>query len=364
MYDELTYRIALQYQEQIGNVSIKKLINAFGSATAIFQQTHKQISNKGIRRNVPSLAITPKMEAQISRELEYMQKHDIHCCFYTDAHYPKKMKNCLDSPYLFYHKGDSDFNKAKSLSIVGTRNINQYGRDVVKQLVGELAQYNVSIVSGLAFGVDTVAHEQALEHNLHTIAVMGSGFSHIYPTVNHRLAERIVENRGALITEFPYNTLPDRPNFPQRNRIIAGISDATLVIESAKKGGSIITAMIAQTYNRDVFAVPGSIFDKSYEGCHELIRTNIAAIAFSGEHLAEMMGWNDTDKKPIQKELFIELSEDETVIVDVIQQQNKISIDEITCKCSQFTPSKIASLLLGLELKGVVSCLPGKVYQC
>jgi DNA processing protein len=365
MLNEPFYRLALQYQENLGNRSIKKLLRVFGSATEIFRQTAKQLHLHGVARNVPPLTVTQAMHTQIERELEYMERFNIECCFYTDDCYPKRLKNCVDSPYLFYYQGNNNFNQSKMLSIVGTRNMNSYGRNVVKKLISELMPYNVSIVSGLAFGIDTAAHELALEYGLHTIAIMGSGFGHVYPAVNRKLAARIVECGGALISEFPYNTLPDRTNFPQRNRIIAGMSDATLVAESAKKGGSIITALIANSYNRDVFAVPGSLFDPSYEGCHELIRTNIAAIANSGELLADMMGWTQqhTQSKGVQTSLFITLSEEEEVLMNFIREKGQRSIDEIVTGFPNFMPSRIASLLLGLELRGILVCLPGKVYR-
>jgi DNA processing protein len=366
MFNESFYRLALQYQENLGNQSIKKLLHVFGNATEIFKQTAKQLHQKGAPRNVPALTITPAIQNRIERELDYMARFRIEFCFYTDEHYPARLKNCTDAPYLFYYQGNNDFNRAKMLSIVGTRNMNSYGHDAVKKLVSELMPYDVSIVSGLAFGIDTAAHEMALDYGLHTIAIMGSGFGHIYPAVNRKLAARIVECGGALISEFPYDTLPDRTNFPQRNRIIAGMSDATLVAESAKKGGSIITALIANSYNRDVFAIPGSLFDPSYEGCHELIRTNIASIADSGELLADMMGWTErtnAQSKGIQTSLFVTLNEEEELLMNFIRETGQRSIDEIVIGCPNFTPSHIASLLLGLELRGVLACLPGKVYR-
>ncbi|MDR1112702.1 MAG: DNA-processing protein DprA [Bacteroidales bacterium] len=364
MFNEPFYRLALQYQENLGNQSIKKLIREFGSAMEIFRQPAKQLHLKGMPRNVPPLAVTSAMRDKIERELEYMTRFNVECCFYTDECYPKRLKNCTDAPYLFYYQGNNDFDRAKMLSVVGTRSMNSYGRDAVKKLVSELAPYNVSIVSGLAFGVDAAAHELALDYGLHTIAVMGSGFGHIYPAINRKLAARIVECGGALISEFPYDTLPDRTNFPQRNRIIAGMSDATLVAESARKGGSIITAFIANSYNRDVFAVPGSLFDPSYEGCHELIHTNIAAIACSGSHLADMMGWTEQGTKAVQTSLFVTLNEEEELLMNFIRETGQRSIDEIVTNCPNFTPSRIASILLGLELRGVVACLPGKIYRC
>jgi DNA processing protein len=364
MFNESFYRLALQYQDNLGNQSIKKLICEFGSATEIFRQPAKQLHLKGMPRNVQPLTVTSAMRDKIERELEYMARFNIECCFYTDECYPKRLKNCTDAPHIFYYQGNSDFDRAKMLSIVGTRSMSNYGHDAVKKLVSELSPYNVSIVSGLAFGIDTAAHELALDYGLHTVAVMGSGFGHIYPAVNKKLAERIVACGGTLISEFSYDTLPDRTNFPQRNRIIAGMSDATLVAESARKGGSIITALIANSYNRDVFAVPGSLFDPSYEGCHELIRSNIAAIAYSGSHLADMMGWTEQEAKSIQTSLFITLNEEEELLMNFIRETGQRSIDEIVTNHSDFTPSRIASLLLGLELRGALACLPGKIYRC
>lgn len=353
-------RIALQFTPNIGSSSIKKLLQYYGSASAIFSEKSK-ISPLGKRVPLPTL--TTEICALAEHELCQMERENIHLCFYTDNDFPKRLKACADSPYLFYYKGKYVFNEQKMVAVVGTRNISTYGKDVTNKIINELAQYNICVVSGLARGVDTVAHEQALECGLKTAAVLGCGLRRIYPDTNTRLARRIIEQEGAIISEFPFNTKPDRQNFPQRNRIIAGLSDVTIVMETAAKGGSIITAYIAQSYNRDVMAVPGNVFTQTYDGCHELIKKNVAAIATSGADVAELMGWDLQPKRAIQRSLFIDFTEEEQIVVQKIENQDNIAIDDLTISLPQFTPSKLASILLQLELKGVIECAPGKNYR-
>ena len=364
MLNETMYRMALQYLPHYGNVLIKKLIQETGTAAQAFDISPKVMAKfRKYNRFLPKPVLTPEIEKRVEKEYAWMQKHDVSLCFFADNDYPKRLRNCPDAPYMFYYGGNNQFNTPRSIAIVGTRNASSYGKDVVKKLISECAPYNVSVISGLAEGIDTVAHEQALAFGMNTIAVLGSGLGHLYPSSNQKLAQNILKKEGTLISEYPYNTKPDKQNFPKRNRIIAGLSDTVVVAESAKKGGSIITAHIAQSYNRDVFAMPGSLFQPSYTGCHELIRNNIAAIVTSGDELAAMMGWNQETSKPIQRSLFVDLSDTEQGIVDLIKKHNEISIDEINLLTPQLTPSKIAGVLLGLELNGVVECKPGKVYR-
>lgn len=364
MLSETMYRIALQHLPQYTPSLIKHLIGEYGDATNIFLHASKYIHNLRKRSKfLPKPMITDSILEIVEKEVQWMNDNSISLCFYADEFYPKRMKNCSDAPYMFYYKGNSDFNSRKIISIVGTRNASQYGKDMVKRLISDLASYNITVVSGLAEGVDTAAHEQALCNNLNTIAVLGSGLGIIYPYSNRKLSENIVSSGGTLISEYSFNIKPERGNFPRRNRIIAGLSDATIVIETALKGGSIITAHIANSYNRDVFAIPGSVFEHTSSGCNELIRNNIAALLTSGEELVEMMGWKDEPLKRVQRSLFVELSPDEKGVVDFIQKSGEISIDEINIHCQSFTPSQIAGILLGLELKGVVECMPGKRYR-
>lgn len=364
MLDETTYRIALQYQTNYNNKLIRKLIDDCGSATRAFLDPAPFFSSlRGTRKIFPKPVITPAIFDCIRKERQWMEENDVELCFFTDHNYPERLKNCNDTPYMFYHKGKNNFNSAKMISIVGTRNATSYGRKIVRQIMEEVAPYGISVISGLAEGIDTEAHEQALFFGLPTIAVLGSGLDFIYPYSNIKLAGNIVERGGALVSEYPFRTKPDRPNFPKRNRLIAGMADAVLVIETATKGGSIITARIAHSYNRDVFAVPGSVFDTYSSGCHELIRKNMAALVTSGNDLIEMMGWDHEPVKMVQRELFTELSADEELIVDMIRQKESVSIDDINLNCTAFSPSRVAGILLGLELKGLVKCLPGKIYK-
>lgn len=359
MTDELSCRLALQFLPHIGGMTIKKLLQHYGSAAAIFSDPDATIPF--LKRN-SRIVVTDPIKRQVEQERLWLERCGIQLCFYTDADFPKRLKSCSDAPYLFYYQGKNIFNEQKMIAMVGTRSISQYGKDVARKIVEDLKPYHVCVVSGLALGVDTIAHEQALHHQLPTIAVMGAGFYTIYPDENRALARRIVESGGALITEFPYHTIPDRVNFPQRNRIIAGMSDATIVVETPNKGGSVITAHIANSYNRDVFAVPGNIFSESSSGCNKLIRTNLASLAASGSDIAEMMGWDKPATPAVQRALFVELTDDERAVYQHILQHPHILIDDLTCDLAQFPQSKLAALLLQLELKGVVWCSPGKSY--
>ena len=357
---ELLLRLALQFQPHPGPTVIKKLFLHFGSATALFA-AHGLKSPLGARVTLPKL--TDESRRLAEKELEWIERNHIHVCCIGDPEYPKRLNACPDAPYMFYYKGTPAFNESKMVAVVGTRNISPYGKEVTRKIIEELAQYDVCVVSGLARGVDTVAHEQSLESGLKTVAVLGSGLATIYPDCNERLAHRIAERGGAIVSEFTSKTKPDRQNFPQRNRIIAGMTDATIVMETAEKGGSIITAHIAHSYNRDVFAVPGSILSPTQSGCHALIHKNIAAIVTSGADVAELMGWDLEAPKFVQRSLFVELSEEEQPICDLIAEHPDILIDDLSAAFPQHTPSKLASLLLQLELKGVVACAPGKKYR-
>lgn len=361
MYSELFYRVALMNMEGFGLSTMKKIVRFSGSARAVFEEPDLWRS-KVVRRGkvIPRLSITDALKRMVDEELDYMAKHDIRLCFLLDGHYPYRLKSCPDAPLGFYIQGNDEFNVPHVLAVVGTRCASAYGRHCVKKILSELQDFNVVTVSGLAYGVDTEAHERSLEFGLKTWAVLGSGLGKIYPNSNLPLSKRILENGGAILSEFSSKTAPDRMHFPQRNRIIAGLADAVLVVESAAKGGSIITAHIAHTYNRDVFALPGSLFDNYHEGCHELVRTNVAALVTSGTQIVEMMNW-ERQEQAVQTQLFVELNDDEEKVADVLRTQPS-SIDKLSEMLPEFTPSKLAGLLLGLELKGVVVCQPGKIY--
>ncbi|MCL2290489.1 MAG: DNA-processing protein DprA [Bacteroidetes bacterium] len=364
MLDELFYKIALSYQKGYGNSIIKKLLQLSGSASALFHDFHSIRKKHQTTRSFPAPPVlTSEIEKAVHSELNVAAKNNIFHCFYTDHDYPKRLLRCNDAPYMFCYQGSNQFNFEKTLAIVGTRHATSYGKDTVRRVLSGLSSHNISIISGLAMGIDTFAHEAALDYSLHTVGIMGSGFGNIYPSSNKKLAKRMTDLGSTLVSEFSYYTLPDRQNFPKRNRIIAGMADALLVVETGKRGGSIITACIAHSYQRDVFAIPGSVFEPSREGCHELIRQNLAALVTSGEDIIDMMGWNAEKPAQIQPQLFQQLNANEEIVVSIIQNLKEVHIDELITQNCTLTPSKMASVLLGLELNGVIEALPGKRYR-
>jgi DNA processing protein len=281
----------------------------------------------------------------------------------TDKEYPQRLLNCYDSSSLLYYKGNADLNASKIIAIVGTRNHNEYGKNTCEKFVEELKNEDVLIVSGLAFGIDSIAHKTSVKNNLKTVGVLAHGLDRVYPSQNASLAKQMIQD-GGLLTEFKSNTIPDRQNFPTRNRIVAGISDCVVVIETGIKGGSLITAELANGYNKDVFAFPGRITDSKSEGCNYLIKNNKAALITCADDLLENMGWKE-NKKPSakkQRELFIELTGDEKIIIDILQTQQQVHIDELHFK-SKLNSSAVAQALLMLEMQGIITSLPGKIYK-
>jgi len=364
MTNDLLYQVALTLVPNIGDVHAKTLVNIYGSAPAIFKAKKKELENiegVGIVRAKSIKEFTDLSGAE--EELRFIEKYRISPLFITDNNYPKRLLNCYDSPALLYYRGNADLNASKIIAIVGTRNNGEYGRSVCEKLVEDLQAENVLIVSGLAFGIDTIAHKAALKNNLQTVGVLAHGLDRIYPPQNKLLAKQMTEH-GGLLTDFISNTNPDKQNFPRRNRIVAGICDALIVIESSIKGGSLITAELANGYNRDVFAIPGRTNDAKSEGCNYLIKNNKAGLINNATDLLENMGWieqkRSSPKK--QRELFIELSADEKIIVDLLQQSESLQVDELYLK-SGLSSGTVASTLLILEMRGVVISLPGKVYK-
>lgn len=284
--------------------------------------------------------------------------------FYTDELYPKRLKSCEDAPILIYSKGNADFNVPKVISIVGTRNATEYGKQLCYQLIEELQQYNVLVISGLALGIDVAAHRECLKFNIPTVGVLGHGFDTMYPAQNRPVAERMLQN-GGLLTEYPSGTRAVPEHFPARNRIVAGLADATIVVEASIKGGALITAEIANTYNRDVFAFPGRINDEYSEGCNFLVRNNKASLLTCMADLAYLMGWEKKNETTVVQEqlmLPIDLSAHEQEIFEAIRQ-NKVplAIDELTIK-TRMPASQLAVNLLNMEMQGFIRSLPGKTY--
>ncbi len=362
MHTEIFYRIALNKTEGLGKSTLKQILTAAGSAQNVYEfpeSWQRRLQHR--KRCQVDIKLTDKLRGLVDKEMALMEKHNVQLCHFLDMSYPNRLKRCPDAPVSFYFRGSDGFNRSRMLAVVGTRNATSYGIKSLTKILNDLKDSDITTVSGLAYGIDTVAHEESLNLGIPTIAVLGNGLHTIYPSTNKNLSERITASGGTLISEFDFNTGPDRMNFPARNRIIAGMADAVLVAESGIKGGSIITAHIANSYNRDVFAIPGTIFDERHAGCHELIHKNIAAIVTSGKDLLEMMNW-DSAPQPVQTQLFPDMSEDEALVYRYIQTGRK-TIDEIAEHCVGFSPSKLAGILLSLELKGVLFALPGKSYS-
>ncbi|WP_158826388.1 DNA-processing protein DprA [Mucilaginibacter lacusdianchii] len=362
----LIHQLALTFIKGIGPTSCKSLLTYFGTAEDVFNAPKAHLSKvPGIgtyRTGQLNLASALKRAAQ---EEEYIKRNEVDVIFYTDSRYPQRLKNCNDAPVLLYSKGNADLNNQRVVSIVGTRNATDYGKQLCRQLLEDLQQYGVLVVSGLAAGIDGAAHKESLRLNLPTIGVMGHGLDKMYPSQHRSLAEKMQLN-GGLLTEFPSGTIPERENFPKRNRIVAGMADAVVVVEAGIKGGALITAEIANTYNKDVFAFPGRVSDEYSEGCNFLIRNHKAGLLTCAADLAYFLGWDSsaTSVKPAQKQfvLPIDLSEHERNIFEVLQQQQSpLAIDELSIKISM-PVSQLAMNLLNMEMQGYIRSLPGKTY--
>lgn len=364
MQKDLLYQIALTLVPNIGDVNAKALVNHFGSAEAIFNASKKDINSiEGIGEIRAKCIKSFKDFSRAEEEINFIKKYKIKPLFINGDDYPKRLLNCYDSPPLLYYKGNADLNASRIVAIVGTRNHNEYGKNICEKLIDELITEDILVISGLAFGIDSIAHRACLKNNMQTVGVLAHGLDRVYPAQNRQLALQMI-HCGGLLTEFKSNTNPDKQNFPGRNRIVAGISDAIVVVESGIKGGSLITAELANSYNKDVFAFPGRVTDSKSEGCNYLIKNNKAALITCAEDILESMGWKEHKKSPVhkQRELFIELTADERIVTDILQAQENVHIDELHFK-SNLSSSAIAQALLMLEMKGVICSLPGKIYK-
>jgi DNA processing protein len=357
------YKIATSKLHGIGPVRTQQLLSKIGDVEELFSNTLKSIwMHTGFNQSILKALNREEALKQAEIQLNFNEKNNVSTHFFLDSDYPRRLKQCNDAPIVVYSKGNADLNNTKIVSIVGTRDITNYGVRILNELIFSLKEEGVLVISGLAYGVDITAHRLCLEHNIPTIGVLGHGFDRIYPFKHRGTAKEMLEN-GGLVTEFMINTKPDRENFPMRNRIVAGMADATIVIESKIKGGSIITAELANDYSRDVFAFPGDI-DRPYsEGCNDLIRKQKAHLITNGMDFLTFMNWNDekvTHSNQIQ--LFQELDFNEMEIVKELQQENDLHAD-ILCVRLNKTPSQINVLLFNLEMIGVIQQLPGKRFK-
>ncbi|WP_369048287.1 DNA-processing protein DprA [Tenacibaculum sp. UWU-22] len=361
--EELLAVLRLQKSKTIGDVIAKKLITAIGSAAQIFKEKPTVLEKiNGIGTHTIKHLLNTKNIDLAEQELNYITQQNIKYSYFFSEDYPANLKHCIDAPILFFKDGAIDFTNSKIISIVGTRNSTPYGRDFCNEFVHNLKPHNPIIVSGFAYGIDICAHKAALENNLQTVAVLAHGFEHIYPKVHKKYVHQINKN-GGFITEFWYNEAPLRENFLKRNRIVAGISQATIIIESGEKGGALVTADIANSYNREVFALAGRSTDLYSKGCNNLIKNNQAHLLTSANDLVNMLNW-DITKKTIakQQKLTINLNSTEQKIYSFLQQQGKQLHDVIALHCN--IPSyQLSAVLLEMELKGVVKPLPGKQFE-
>jgi DNA processing protein len=364
-HNELFYKVALSMVPGIGGVLARNLVAYTGSAERVFSEPFKalvkipgigEVNAKRIKNN----GVFEKAE----KELEFIQKYNIDVRFYTDKNYPRRLKPCPDAPIVLYSKGNMNLDEQRVVSIVGTRNATDYGKTICEQLIQGFAERNhpLLVVSGLAYGVDIHAHKMALKYNVPTVGVVGHGLDKIYPSLHADTARKMPDN-GGLVSDFPSGTKIDPPNFIRRNRIIAGLADATIVVESAEKGGALITAEIASSYNRDVFAFPGRVDETYSRGCNRLIRLNGASLIQDIDDLEFFMGWETTEKeKVVQSSLFVDLAPDEEKVVELLKKEGELFIDQMSSEL-KMPGSKVSALLLNMEFKNLLVALPGKMYR-
>lgn len=361
-HEEIFYMLALQRVNGIGYNTAKDLLSHFKTATSIFKASRDELLHSGLRESLLTHLRDDAIFKEAESELKQIESRDIKCTLISDADYPSKLLHCPDGPLVLFSTGNIGLVNRRIISIVGTRRMTPYGAECCKKLIADLAPLNPVIVSGFAYGVDIAAHVAALENNLQTIAVLGSGLGDVYPKTHRKYISAINKN-GGFFTEFGYTAPPLPDHFVRRNRIVAGMSEATIIIESANKGGSLITANIASDYNRDVFAFPGRASDIYSQGCNRLIKTQKAQLLTDAADLIYHLNWDlNQEIKPVQSRLFVNLAPEEQKTYDYLLEKQNQSLDEIALGC-ELPISKTSAILLSLELKGVVQPLPGKNFK-
>ena len=359
----LEFQLALTFIDGVGDVLAKNLITYCGGADQVFKQKKtKLLKIPGIGLKAAENIASFNDFKRVERELRFIEKHQIKPLFYLDEEYPNRLKQFADSPILLYYKGKADLNNPKIVGIVGTRKATEYGKQFINELCEALSPTGAIVLSGLAYGIDIHAHKQALTNNLPTIGVMAHGLDRLYPPKHISISKKMVE-KGGLLTEFPSETNPDRENFPKRNRIVAGLCDVLVVVETAEKGGAMITADIADSYNKDIMALPGRIYDEMSKGCNKLIRQNKAAIINKPQDLFELMNWDEAIELPpvLQPQLF-DLPDTDLYVVNYIRRKVRIGIDEMSIDLNM-DPGILSLRLLDLEFRNIIRTLPGKYFE-
>jgi len=363
--DNLSYKIAISLIPGIGAVTARNLIAYVGSVEGVFQEKEKNLMKiPGVGEMNAQRVVRQNVLERAKREVDYVQKNRIQTFFYLDENYPSRLKNCSDAPIILFYKGNANLNEQRIISVVGTRNATNYGKEICDDLIRSFSEknYRILVVSGLAYGIDIQAHKACLKYNVPTIGVFAHGLDTVYPSLHTQVASKMLEN-GGLLTDFISETKIERPNFLRRNRIIAGLADATIIVESAEKGGALVTADIANSYNRDVFAFPGRSTDIFSKGCNKIIKLNEAVLVENQTDIEKAMNWDVKANTPkyVQTSMFVEFIPEEQKLVNLLKEGDRF-VDEITME-TQMPMSKVSALLLGLEFKGIITSLPGKMYR-
>ncbi|MDR2810052.1 MAG: DNA-processing protein DprA [Tannerellaceae bacterium] len=371
MPNQKLYQIGLTMVNGIGDVLGRQLLQTLGNAEAIFKEKANALEKiPGIGRVLATEIKRSDVLKQAEKELSFIEKNKITSYFILDDGYPFRLREFSDAPLLLYFKGSCDLNAKRIVSIVGTRKITEYGKDACERLIAGLAEKlpDLLIASGLAYGTDIAAHRNALKYQLPTLAVLAHGLDRIYPQIHRPTAVEMLEN-GGLLTDFPSETNPDKPNFVKRNRIIAGLADATIVIESADKGGSLITADIAFSYSRDVFAIPGRITDTHSQGCNRIIRQNKAGLITCAIDVISAMSWDipveshiRTPAQSVQTELIFSENEENNPILAILRKKEGMQINQLAVEMD-IPVHKLSDMLFELEIGGLIKITPGNVYR-
>lgn len=361
----LHFKLALSMIPGVGGVLARNLVAYVGSVEGIFNEpVAKLVKIPGIGEVNARRIREKEVLLRAEKELQFIEKHQVTVYFYLDENYPRRLRSCPDAPVLFFSSGNVRLDAEKVISVVGTRNATEYGRQLCDELIRDLSGrgHDLLVISGLAYGIDIQAHKSALKYQVPTAAVLGHGLDRLYPAAHAKVAQNML-GTGGLVTDFPSQTKIDPSNFLRRNRIIAGLADAVVVAESGEKGGALVTADIAASYDRDVFVFPGRVGDLYSKGCNRLIKNNLAALIESAADLEYFMRWEmTTPGQPVQQQLFVELSAEEQQIGKVLRDNGKMFIDLI-CQETGLPMGKVSALLLELEFRGVVDALPGKMYR-
>ncbi len=358
--------IALTFIPNIGPILSKNLVSYCGSIENVFKSNKARLEKvPGIGETLATAILEHTAFERADKELEFMEKNNVKAITFFDEEYPRRFKMIDSCPMVLYSQGIISLNIPKVIAIVGTRKITSYGKELCNKLIEDLAERGVLVVSGMAYGIDICAHNAAVKNNLQTVGILAHGLDRLYPLIHKPTAMKMMEN-GGLITDYPSGTNPDRENFVQRNRIIAGLSDAVIIVESAEKGGSLLTATFASNYNRDVFAFPGRVNDIYSKGCHYIIKRNLATMIESADDLIYNMDWNEDAKPKKSKQSalsFVDLTDEQKILFDILGKYDEgLDIDSITIEAN-IPGGKVSGILLQMEFAGIIKSLPGKIFQ-